>query len=423
MNETKTAEAPDLELAFLIEGNETTSLAVVPANGQRPHGMNIGGNTVTQATEHLPEEQRIVLRAIHTNARERNLTWAQIKHETGLSDNFLYQVWTGIYRYPELIKDKFCTRCQKVVETNRGGGCAKCNARNDCVEKRERPHPKAGQPIPFGANTLASLRAWKARHEIKMQQQGDFVVTTVFERTERVYKRAFKTKKMFFVFGEPQIGKTRTAKELARKYNTGQTVYVDMPPGAGPRFFLKCIAKALHVNADQSYEKLLVAVCEALDPSKAILFDNMHRVFTTFPKLSVMPIMDLLLYIYDSTGCVMGIFATNVFADRLGQGEFFNYLKQFKRRGVYTLRLEDEPERCDLDRVAMRYGLEPAKGEAEAIMLELAHEDGFGVFCVRLQDAVDLAAVKNTSVTWEHFVKAHNIAAQNAIKPKAKAKH
>jgi DNA transposition AAA+ family ATPase len=291
------------------------------------------------------------------------------------------------------------------------------------VEIIERPHPNASQPIPFNKDTIEALLRWKARHDASQKQVGDFVETSVWDRVNGVYKRAYRTKKMFFCFGEAQIGKTRCAKELSRRYNTGQTTYVDMPPGAGAQFMLRCIAKALHVNSQTAYQNLMEDVCDALDPSKALILDNMHRVFTTYQKGSVMRCMDTLLYIYDTTGCVMGIFATNVFADRLEEGEFFKYLKQFKRRGVYEVHLEDEPTRADLDLVAARYGLASAEERAEEIMLDIAHTDGFGKFCTRLLDAQHLAEKAGRTIAWSDFVKAHGIAEKVAKKPVPEKKH
>jgi hypothetical protein len=104
-----------LELTeFAGESNALISTHVV-----RTPGINIGGNTVTQATEHLPEEQRVILRALHTHARDQKLTWQDLKRLTGLGDNFLYQVMTGRYRYPATVKEKNCRACgKKKIQTN-----------------------------------------------------------------------------------------------------------------------------------------------------------------------------------------------------------------------------------------------------------------------------------------------------------------
>lgn len=401
---------------------DQTQLAVA---GHKAGGINIGGNTVTQATDEMPEEARTILRALHTHARERRWSPSELQRNVGLSWNLLYQVWTGRYRYPAVIREKHCLKCgKKNIATNRAGGHddPNCGGSNRDVQILEKPHPQAGQLRPLGKETMDSLRRWKVRLDQAVKQMGDFVETSVWRRIEAVYKRAFKSKKMFFVFGRSQIGKTTCGKELARVYNTGQTTYVDMPPGAGAQYMLKCIAKALHVNSDTNFQNLLDDVCDALDPSKALILDNMHRVFTTYQKGSVMRCMDTLLYIYDSTHCVMGIFATNIFADALEEGQFFRYLEQFKRRGVYIVRLEDEPTREDLDLVCARYGLEPARGEAEAIMEHIAHKDGLGAICTRIQDACDLAEKQNRAVTWADFIKANTIAEKLARKPEARKK-
>jgi hypothetical protein len=86
------------------------------------------------------------------------------------------------------------------------------------------------------------------------------------------------------------------------------------------------------------------------------------------------------------------------------------------------LQLPSVPPRKDLDLVARAYGLPPATGDAEVIMLDIARKDGFGKFITRVLDAVDLAESRHTKVTWEHFLKAHAICERMLIDPDAKPK-
>src|SRR6185295_19901911 len=110
-----------------------------------------------------------------------------------------------------------------------------------------------------------------------------------------------------------------------------------------------------------------------------------------YQRGSVVGCMDMILWLFDNSGCSMVVMATPTFERSPREGEFQEYLKQFDRRGIYRLVLESEPDRADLDLIASRHGLKPAEEEAEAIMLDIAHKDGFGKFCTRLEDAVELA--------------------------------
>src|SRR5690606_15431175 len=58
--------------ASMVDG-ETPEILAARDRGQNQ--INIGGNTVTQATEHLPEQQRLLVRWLHTHARNNRWGW------------------------------------------------------------------------------------------------------------------------------------------------------------------------------------------------------------------------------------------------------------------------------------------------------------------------------------------------------------
>lgn len=244
---------------------------------------------------------------------------------------------------------------------------------------------------------------------------GEFVETSVWERIDWVCRRALLRKKVAFVYGDSQIGKTTCLQERLRRNPAGHAFYVELPPAGGVQLMTRTIARALKVSSETRFEKLLLDVREDLDDSKLLIIDEIHRVFTTYPKSSVMRCLDVLRWLHDQTRCALVLCGTNVgFRDKLRDGEFSRYLQQLRRRGLYELQLPPVPPRADLDLIAVRYGLEPAAGEAEEIMTHIAREDGFGKFCIRLLDAVELAQKKKVPVTWEHFVKVHSIAEKMA---------
>ena len=169
----------------------------------------------------------------------------------------------------------------------------------------------------------------------------------------------------------------------------------------------------------------MAPLCDALDQNKLLIIDEIHRVFTTHAKLQVMRCLDALRHIHDRTLCGLVLCGTNVFRDRLKEGEFFQYLKQLKRRGIYQLQLPSVPPDDDLKAIASHYGLSwpsdslrnpslPSRGTVLDIISHIAHEDGLAVYCTRLQDAIELANKKKQPVSWDHFVKAHNIAIKMA---------
>jgi hypothetical protein len=425
------------DLALAEFSDESTALVPTRPNAT---GINIGGNTVTQGTEHLPEEQKLTLRALHTIARDEKWSWAETVRQSGIHNTVLYRLWHGSYRYPLIVKERHCHVCRKNVDTNRAGGCAKCGARNDMITVTEKPHPKAGEQIPLSDEVCNKLSRWKAKFDAVVATDDDFVETSVWKRIEGVARRAFKRRKMALVLGESQIGKTTAGKHLAKKYNSGATRYVDTPPSPGKQMMLKVIAKALTVSPNTCFDNLLQDVIAALDPSKQLVIDNFHRVLRTYQRGSVVACMDMILYIFDQTQCSIVVMATPQFGDAIRNGEFSQYLKQFDRRFLYPLWLEDEPEPGDLMLIARKAGLraecdsktgdwvypnartEVAVGKDKTakpleIVQHIAHTDGFGKFCARLGDAADLAEAKGIPISWELFVKAHHIAEKLATQP------
>lgn len=330
--------------------------------------INIGGNTATAATEWMQPDDRLLFRWLHTVCREQEWSWDEVARRTDVSSTTLYRVWTDKYR----------------------------DTKGDRV------------PVDKLAEKVARFkRIWEARKDIP---SGDvFIPTSVWERVDWLCRRAFDRQKIGLIYGESQIGKTTCAKEHTRRNNHGQTHYVEMPPAAGVQLMTKTIAKALHVSAKTSFESLIEDVVDALDENKLLIIDEVHRVFTTYQKASVMRCLDVLRYIHDQTKCGMVLCGTNVFRDQLKEGEFFQYLKQLRRRGLYELQLPSTPPRSDLDLVAKRFGLEPATGEAEDVLLHMAKQHGFGMVITRLTDAVEMATRRKRPVTWDDFIKTCNI--------------
>lgn len=357
--------------ALIIQEDQDPKL--LEEKPSRPSGINIGGNTVTQATEHLPPDQRTLVRAAFNVARDQNWDWSALERETKISSTTWYRIWTDRYRYPA--KD-----------------------------------PHAGDRIPLDSIATRIVR-WKELWEQRASMPNEgFVETSVWKRVDWICRRAFLRKKMGFIYGESQIGKSTCVEEYARRNNSGQTTVVEIPPSAGVQLMTKCIAKALHVSTATCFEKLLDDVVEALDDSKLLILDEVHRVFTTYQKTSVMRCMDVIRYIQGQTKCGMILCGTNVFRDELKSGAFVKYLKQLDRRGLYELQLPLEPPREDLDLIAEYHGLPPADGEAESVMMSIANHKGFGQYSMRLLDAVEFAAKKKRKVTWDDFIEVTRMA-------------
>ena len=341
-------------------------------------GINIGAHVVTPSTEHLEEEQRRLVRWLHTHARNQKWTWEDLTKAVGYSSTTWSRIFRDQYRYAK-------------------------------------GEPREGQRMPIDEHCKAIARLDKTVRERESVRETGFIETSVWDRVNWLCGRAFKFQKIGFIHGESQIGKTSCVREYARRHNHGQTTYVEMPPASGVQLMLRTIAEGLNVPSSRGFDALQKDVCQALDESKLLIIDEIHRVFTTYQKGSVMRCLDTIRYIHDRTHCGLVLVGTQVIKEQLSRGEFAQYLKQLKRRGrTLMLQLPTEPPRVDLDLMAERFGLEPATGEAETTLLTVARADGFGAVKMLLQDAFDRAAKKKRQVTWDDFAWAYSLAERMA---------
>lgn len=383
--------------ASMVDG-ETPEILAARDRGQNQ--INIGGNTVTQATEHLPEQQRLLVRWLHTHARNNRWGWDELVKAVGFSSTTWYRIWVDKFRYPK-------------------------------------GDQRAGERMPIDKQCAAIAKLKKIVDQRECIKRAGFVETSVWQRIEWLCRRSFIRQKIGFVYGESQIGKTTGLREYQRRNNHGQTYYVELPPSAGVQLMTREIAKALHVSSSTCFEKLIEDVVAALDESKLLIVDEVHRVFTTYQRTSVMRCLDVLRYIHDKTHCGLVLCGTNVFRDQLKEGSFQQYLKQLRRRGLNEVQLPAVPPRADLDMMAQHFGLNPdrhgqfewqttdgagrrhtARYNSEEVMLQIAKSDGFGKYVIRLQDAAEMAANKKQDVSWEHFVRAHHIIEAMAMEVK-----
>jgi hypothetical protein len=179
----------------------------------------------------------------------------------------------------------------------------------------------------------------------------------------------------------------------------------------------KHIAMALDVSTAKPYEALIDDVVNALDEDMLLILDEVHEIFMTYQKTSVMRCLETIRYIYDQTHCGMILSATNIFRDAQQKGEFMQFLKQLGRRCAYTVQLPDEPPKEDLILVLDRFELPWPKGKQETDFLHMA-KDGFGVVLTRLTDGKELAAKAGKTYTWDHFTEAAEIVRKMALTSK-----
>jgi DNA transposition AAA+ family ATPase len=275
--------------------------------------------------------------------------------------------------------------------------------------KVSHPHPKGGQPISLD-NVCDKIKKAKLRAEkVQSLYSVGFLKTSIWERTEWGCLQALKHNRIVFQYGAPQIGKTACAEEFAHQHNGGQTTLVRTPPSGGVQSLLKAVARALHVNAHKCHDDLLQDVIDALDRSKLLIIDEVHEIFITYTKSSVVRCLETLRYIWDQTHCGMVLIGTNVFRNELHEGELMKLMRQLLLRGLREVQHPDVVPDEDLELALESFGL-PWPEEAK-LLEDFRHlaQDGIGKVMMRLNDGRSVAEKKGLPYTWEHFVTARNV--------------
>lgn len=360
----------------MTESEDIVITETPEAKSQQTDRINVSGATVTQHTAHLPEGQRELVRWGYYYAQDKGWNWKTLAKETDISTTTWHKLWHDRYRDADGTRVDPTSICGKIARFKK------------IAEQRD----------------LITL--------------PDFIDTYVWQRVDWLCQRSFIRKKIGFIYGESQIGKTECLMRRRDMNNHGRTTYVDMPPASGKQLMCKHIAKALRVPHEKPFDHLIEEIIKALDPSKQLLMDNMHRVFKTYQKGSALSCLDTLQYVYDKTHCSMVLCGTNVWRDQLNEGDFALALRQLRRRGLYELQLPAVAPREDLDAFAAHFNLKPATGEAEEIVLRIAQKDGLGMYITRLADGAELAAKKKETFTWAHFVKAYTIIEKMRVEDK-----
>ncbi len=236
-----------------------------------------------------------------------------------------------------------------------------------------------------------------------------FVETSISRNIFRVCDAALITQTIAFVYGDSQIGKTTALEEFQRRNNHGATIYLRMPASSGVQLFAREFAKASMVSPHSSFENLRERILARIDDKTLVIIDEVHQVFLSYQKGSQMKVLEFIREIYDRSHCGLVLCGTNVFKSEVQTGKLSLMLEQLRRRGTIKLQLPKAPPKADLDRIAKRFGLEPAEGLAAEVIKDMIHSSGLGMYVKFLQNAAMMASKQKQKLSWEHFVQAHDI--------------
>ncbi len=366
-------------------GNGTAAI-----DAMRAIKFRIPGDIIATATHELPDEQRTLIRWFAGYLRARNLSpdeCERVLRKDGKSDD--HYSWASIY----------------AVLT--------------------------GRRTEQGASIAPVLRAIEALRKVI---EGDSRLgaagyvptrlgTAIFDRLDRARER----RKIAFIVGDSQIGKTESRIEYTRLHNHGSTISIDCPPTGTRSALVQTFCEVLNIGQAHRIGDVEMRIAECFDRKMLLIVDNAHRMLRHKRGLLA---LTFLQWLYDQRGCGMGIFLTNEGYGNLLGGTYKKELEQLWRRRIPPLRLPARTPDDDLALFAAKFGLEPATGKSVKIRVsyfdetgtkrerdyervpaelqaEVVTKEGLGVWLETLEEAQHQADVNKRAISWHAVLKAH----------------
>lgn len=287
---------------------------------------------------------------------------------------------------------------------------------------------RRGETITPMIEAIAELHAVEAPRQ-QLVQSG-FIETRLFLEIERRAEKAIARKRIFPVFGESQIGKTDSFKELVRRKGPEKVIHIEVPTGGGLSLFLLTLGGRLGIP-NINRPELMRRIMATLDDSMLLIVDEAHNALNARGSTTNGNVFTFLRELYNKRSVPMILAFTNEGRDEFLKGKHAKSLQQLWRRRITPLQLPAFPPDDDAALFAQAYGLTPATDEPVSVKVsfvddkgrtrETTHTDnplrlqrevlkleGLGVWIGILQDASDMAAEKRRPISWGAVIKAHS---------------
>ncbi len=391
---TETLEAPaTAELETLPPSPNETALVPMPSPAiaamQAIKFPRIPGDQINKATAEMADRPRALARWFAGYCRQKNLGQEEIasllKKENGgtYSWHSVYQLWTG-------------RRADQGVGTD---------AIIDAIEKFQ-----------------------KQIEGVRRTGDSGFVQTRMYAEIVRRCRRALERRRIFFLFGDSQIGKTECLREYQTSHNHGETIFLSVPVPVSLLSFFEHMAQQLDIPSQQRRDDLRRRIIESFDKRMLLIVDEAHLLLNGRGH-GGLAVLDFLRELYNRAGCGMALAFTYEGKHALLHGTHAKRLEQLWRRRIEPLNLPRVVPSDDLALFAVANGLPPADDKPVKIRVrsidlhgrEREHEvckvpldlqteviasEGLGVWLMILQDARDMAREAKKEMSWGAVIRA-----------------
>lgn len=319
----------------------------------------VPGYKVFEATEKLPDNQRLAIRWLHSYYYDSGRSLAEVGQDIGYDGGNVSRIFVAKY---------------------------------------------AGDMDKVAASITRFREILDLRHNTN---KAPYIKTALYQEIEEVCDTALIYQKIAYIYGESQVGKTAALTEYAREHNHGQTVLVTMPVGGSISHFLAALAAKVRCSNQQRGDVLQLNIMRCFGPTNLLIVDEASRALQSRAYGgNSLKTMDFIRDLHDQTGCAVVLCGTNVFREQMKDDKIKQFLNQFNRRCIVRRQLPDKASRADLNAFARHYGLEAAGGEAYALQKKIVADHGLGVWLTTLRAGAKFAANKNAKMTWAHVITA-----------------
>jgi len=218
------------------------------------------------------------------------------------------------------------------------------------------------------------------------------------------------------IYGDTQTGKSFALEEYRRQNNHGYTIYFQMPADGHKFNFLMALCTALGVSPKGNSAALAARAIGALNENILLIIDEIHQTcISNKSAIKLNTIEFIRLELYEKVKCGIVLCGTNVFRDEVERGKHSGVLEQTRRRGMAVLQLPSMLPRCDMDALAASFHLPPAPNSIHELRTAIIKANGLRAYTNFMRASVKLAFNRGETVTWDHFVSAHDSLAKLSV--------
>ncbi len=345
---------------------------------------SLAGDAIARGTEQLPEFEREQLRWLGRYASSRNLSLDEVgtmleKPDGGTySGDSIYQALTG-------------------RRANQGASV-----------------------MPM-AKAVCDLR--KRIGETEAAMGTGFVETPLTRRIFKAARAAYAKRRVVFIFGDSQIGKTSAVSEYARRHNHGETIVVRMPTRGALTHLLWELAYRLNIPQKLRENELRQRIFSCFDSSTLLIVDEAHQCMMGRNIGDVgHGALEFVRELHDRRKCGVVLVGTQVLKEGILQSKVLSQLWRRRSPGS-VIQLPSMVPAADLVEFAHAFSLEPApdrdmrvkfmstaldgEDRENAITMnpaklqdDIVRREGLGSWIRLLEDARDMAAEKKRPVSW-----------------------